>query len=150
VDACRRLGADLVFERSPHDWLADARAAVPSGFDTILDVVGGEEVNRNLAAAAPRGRIVQVGAMAGGKVELNIGVLMGKRLGLVGTVLRARPIEEKLVLAQRFAAELLPLFDTGALRPVVDSRFPLEQVADAHRHMEANENVGKIILDVRS
>jgi NADPH:quinone reductase-like Zn-dependent oxidoreductase len=88
--------------------------------------------------------------MAGGKVELNIGVLMGKRLGLVGTVLRARPIEEKLVLAQRFAAELLPLFDTGALRPVVDSRFPLEQVADAHRHMEANENVGKIILDVRS
>ncbi|MEI7548075.1 MAG: zinc-binding dehydrogenase, partial [Actinomycetota bacterium] len=143
---CRELGADLVFERSPHDWLADAVAAVPAGFDTVLDVIGGEEVDRNLQAVAPRGTIVQVGLMGGGRTPVNVGLLLAKRAHWVGTTLRARPIEEKVAVTRRFAAEMLPLFDSGVLRPVIDRRFPLDQIAAAHRIMEGNANAGKILI----
>jgi putative PIG3 family NAD(P)H quinone oxidoreductase len=148
MDLCRSLGADLVLERSPADWLAEARAAVPDGFDTILDVIGGEEIDRNLQAVALKGRIVQVGLMGGGNVPVNVGALMGRRATWIGTTLRARPIEEKIVVTRRFAAEMLPLFDAGQLRPVIDSRYPFDRIADAHRHMAANANAGKIMIDV--
>jgi putative PIG3 family NAD(P)H quinone oxidoreductase len=150
MGACRDLGADVVLERSPHDWLADARAAVPDGFDVILDVVGGEEVDRNIDAVALRGRIIQVGVMSGGAASVNVGKLLPKRASLSGTVLRARPIEEKVALTRRFAAELLPLFDRGTLMPVIDSRYPLEQIAAAHERMESNANTGKILIEVSS
>lgn len=145
---CRDLGADAVFERSPHDWLADAKPTVPAGFDTVLDVIGGDEVNRNIDAVRVGGRIVQVGVMAGGAVPVNVGTMLPKRLTLVGTVLRARPLEEKIALSRRFAAEMLPLFETGLLRPVIDSRFALGDIAKAHERMEANLNAGKILVDV--
>jgi putative PIG3 family NAD(P)H quinone oxidoreductase len=144
--ACAELGADVVLERSPHDWLADARTAVPAGFDVVLDVVGGDEVDRNLQAVAPKGTIVQVGLMGGGSTQVNLGLLLTKRIRWIGTVLRPRPIEEKVGLTRRFAAEVLPLFDTGVLRPVLDSSFPFDRIADAHRHMEANANTGKIVV----
>ena len=145
-ELCRSLGADLVLDRSPNDWLAAARAAVPAGFDTILDVVGGEEIDRNLQAVAQRGSIVQVGLMGGGSTQVNVGLLMAKRAHWVGTTLRARPIEEKVAVTRRFAAEMLPLFDEGRLRPVIDRRYPFAQIADAHRLMESNANAGKIII----
>ena len=148
ADACRRLGADVVLERSPADWAAELRRAVPGGVDVILDVIGGEEANRNLASVKPEGTIVQVGLMGGGQTPVNLGLLLVKRVHWVGTTLRARPIEQKAALCQRFIAEMLPLFESGALRPVVDSRFALDDVVAAHRHMEANANVGKILLDV--
>jgi putative PIG3 family NAD(P)H quinone oxidoreductase len=147
--ACRDLGADIVLERSPHDWLTDARQAVPAGFDVILDVVGGEEINRNLLAVALQGRIVQVGMMAAGPPQVNIGLLMPKRAAIIGTVLRARPLEEKIALTRRFSAELLPRLEDGTMAPVIDSRYPLDQIADAHRRMESNANVGKILVEVR-
>ncbi len=145
-ELCRSLGADLVLDRSPNDWLAAARAAVPAGFDTILDVVGGEEIDRNLQAVAQRGSIVQVGLMGGGSTQVNAGLLMAKRAHWVGTTLRARPIEEKVAVTRRFAAEMLPLFDEGRLRPVIDRRYPFAQIADAHRLMESNANAGKIVI----
>ena len=148
ADACRELGADLVLERSPHDWLADAKAAVPQGFDTILDVVGGDEIDRNLQAVATRGTIVQVGLMGGSTVPVNVGLLMGKRATWVGTTLRARPIEEKVAVTRRFAAEMLPLFDTGAMLPVIDSVYPFERIAEAQQHMAANANTGKIVVTI--
>jgi putative PIG3 family NAD(P)H quinone oxidoreductase len=146
ADVCRSLGADLVLERSPHDWLADAEVAVPAGFDVVLDVVGGEEVDRNLRAVALRGTIVQVGLMGGGRTAVDVGLLLAKRSHWVGTTLRTRPLEEKVAVTRRFAAEMLPLFETGALRPVIDSRYEFEHIADAHRHMEANANAGKIVV----
>jgi NADPH:quinone reductase-like Zn-dependent oxidoreductase len=146
--ACRDLGADWVFERSPHDWSADARQAVPGGFDVVLDVVGGDELDRNLDVVAVQGCIMQVGLMGGGVTPMNLGKLLAKRAALVGTTLRVRPLEQKAALSQRFAREVVPLFETGAVRPVIDTRFPLDQVAVAHEHMEANANVGKILLDV--
>ena len=148
ADLCRSLGADIVLERSPHDWLADAKAAVPDGFDTILDVVGGEEIDRNLQAVAQRGSIVQVGLMAGGSVQVNVGLLMAKRAHWVGTTLRARPIEEKVAVTRRFAAEMLPLFADGRLRPVIDCRFPFDQIAAAHELMASNANAGKIVVEL--
>jgi len=148
ADACRALGADLVLERSPHDWLSDAKAAVPQGFDTVLDVIGGDEVDRNLQAVALRGTIVQVGLMGGGTTPVNVGLLLAKRATWVGTTLRTRPIEEKVAVTRRFAAEMLPLFDSGALRPVIDSVYAFADIADAHRHMEANANTGKIVVTI--
>lgn len=148
AELCRGLGADIVLERSPHDWLADAKAAVPNGFDTILDVVGGEEIDRNLQAVAQRGSIVQVGLMAGGSVQVNVGLLMAKRAHWVGTTLRARPIEEKVAVTRRFAAEMLPLFADGRLRPVIDCRFPFDQIAAAHELMASNANAGKIVVEL--
>ncbi len=146
--ACRELGADLAVERSPADWLGPVLEVFPGGVDVVLDVVGGEELDRNVAALALQGRIVQVGVMGGGRATFSLGMLLPKRATITGTVLRARPIEEKIAVTRRFAREVLPLFGAGRLRPVIDTRFPLAQVAAAHQRMEANANVGKILLDV--
>ncbi|HSL72892.1 MAG TPA: NAD(P)H-quinone oxidoreductase [Ilumatobacteraceae bacterium] len=148
ADACRALGADVVLERSPADWLGELGAAVPGGVDVVLDVIGGEETDRNLRAVAVDGTIVQVGLMGGGSAAVNVGAILSKRVTWIGTTLRARPVERKIALSQRFIAEVLPLFDGGRLRPVIDSRFPFDRIADAHRHMEANANVGKIVIDL--
>ncbi|NDA77785.1 MAG: NAD(P)H-quinone oxidoreductase [Actinobacteria bacterium] len=148
IDACRALGADLVIERSPNDWLAEATAAVPTGFDAVLDVVGGDEVDRNLRAVASKGTIVQVGLMGGGTTNVNVGLLLAKRARWIGTTLRARPIEEKAAVTRRFAAEMLPLFESGRLKPIIDRRYPLERIAEAHEAMGANANTGKIVIDV--
>ena len=146
AELCRSLGADLVVDRSPNDWLAQVSVAIPDGFDTILDVVGGEEIDRNLHAVAPRGTIVQVGLMGGGSVQVNVGLLMGKRARWIGTTLRARPIEEKVAVTRRFASEMLPLFDVGRLRPVIDRQFPFEEIAAAHELMASNANAGKVVI----
>jgi len=152
MEACRQLGADIVLERSPADWLTGLRTELGdrgvAGVDVVLDVVGGEEVNRNLSAVRERGHIVQVGLLGGGSATVNVGALLSKRVSWTGTVLRARPLEEKLAICQRFAAEVVPLFAAGALRPVIDRRYRLDDAAEAHRVMEADANVGKILLDV--
>ena len=147
AEACRELGADLVLERSPADLLVALKAEIPDGVDTILDVVGGEEVDRNLKALANDGTLVQVGLMGGGSAPVNMGLLLMKRITWIGTTLRARPLERKIALMQRFISEILPLFETGALRPVIDSRFGFEQLPEAHTYMETNANVGKILID---
>ncbi len=148
AEACRELGADLVLERSPNDWLADLQSAVPSGVDVVLDVVGGEEADRNFRAVAMDATIVQVGLMGGGSAPVNMGLLLMKRITWVGTTLRARPLERKLALCQRFRSEMIPLFESGALAPVIDSRYAFDDIADAHRHMESNTSIGKILLDL--
>jgi putative PIG3 family NAD(P)H quinone oxidoreductase len=148
ADACRELGADVVLERSPADWLGALRSDVPGGVDVILDVIGGEETDRNLQAVRIDGTVVQVGLMGGAKASVNVGLILAKRITWIGTTLRSRPVERKLALSQRFIDEVLPLFDSGALRPVVDSRYAFDDIADAHRHMEANANVGKILIDL--
>ena len=114
----------------------------------MLDVVGGDYVDRNVSALRTGGTIVQVGTMGGGRTPVNVGALLPKRATLVGTVLRARPLEEKIAITRRFEDEVLPLFDRAGLRPVIDTRFPLARIADAQARMEANANVGKIVVDV--
>ena len=150
VDACLRLGADLVIERSPHDWATELSSTVPAGVDVVLDVVGGDEVDRNLRVVAPKGTIVQVGLMGGASTQVNVGALLAKRVRWIGTTLRARPIEEKVAVTQRFVAEMLPLFEDGRLRPIVDSRYPFADIARAHEYMASNANTGKILVDIGS
>jgi NADPH:quinone reductase-like Zn-dependent oxidoreductase len=86
--------------------------------------------------------------MAGKPVPFNVGALLAKRATITGTVLRARPLEEKVAISQRFAAEMLPLFSTGQLRPVVDSRYNFVDIAAAQEYMASNGNVGKIVISV--
>ena len=149
VQACSELGADVVVDYGSRDFVEAAREATGgAGVDVVLDVVGGDYVERNVAALAVKGRIIQVGVMAGKPVPFNVGALLGKRATITGTVLRARPLEEKIAVSRRFAAEMLPLFGNGTLRPVVDSTYPLESIGDAHVHMASNANVGKIVITV--
>lgn len=149
VSACQELGADLVIDYGNQDFVTETAAATGErGVDVILDVIGGDYLERNLRAVAAQGRIIQVGLMGGGTTPVNLGLILTKRVALIGTVLRARPLEEKVALTQRFIREMLPLFATGALRPIIDSRFPLDRIADAHRYMATNANTGKIVIDV--
>jgi NADPH:quinone reductase len=146
---CRELGADAAVDYSAEDWVAAARDLTGGqGVDVVLDVVGGDYLQRNLEALAVGGRIVQVGVMGGGRATFDLGMLLPRRASIVGTVLRSRPLEEKIAVTQRFGREMLPLLAAGRLRPVVDRRYPIERVADAHAYMETNANLGKILLDV--
>lgn len=148
--ACRELGADVVVDYRTEDFVAACEAFTSgAGVDVVLDVIGGDYVDRNVRAVRVSGTIVLVGVMGGGRTEVNVGALLPKRATLVGTVLRARPLEEKIAVSRRFAAEVLPLFDDGRLRPVIDSRFALADIAAAHDRMESNVNVGKIVIDVQ-
>lgn len=148
VDACRELGADVVVDYTSEDF-ADAVTAATEGrgVDVVLDVIGGEYTVRNIKSLRVGGRIIQVGVMGEGTVTLPLGLLLPKRASLIGTVLRARPLEEKAALAQQFRAELLPRFDDGSMRPVIDSRYAFDDIADAHAYMSTNANVGKILID---
>lgn len=147
VQACRDLGADVVVDYGSQDFVEEsARATGGAGVDVILDVIGGEYVARNIASLAVKGRIIQVGVMDSRPQVLNVGALLGKRASITGTVLRARPTEEKIAISRRFAAEMLPLFATGQLRPVIDSVYALDDIRAAHEHMASNANVGKIVV----
>jgi NADPH:quinone reductase-like Zn-dependent oxidoreductase len=149
VDACRALGADLVVDYGSEDFVAEAKAFTDgAGVDVVLDVIGGDYLARNLDALRVGGHIVQVGVMGGGSATIPLGALLPKRASLTGTVLRGRPLEEKLSVTQRFGREVLPFFADGTCGPVVDSHYDLAAAGDAHRRMEANANVGKIVLDV--
>ena len=149
VEQVRALGADVVVDYSKDDFVERVREATDGrGVDVVLDPVGGDYLDRNVASLAVKGRIVQIGVMAGAG-SFNVGALLPKRASLIGTVLRARPLEEKIAVSQRFAAEMLPLFDSGAMKPVIDKRFTLEQIAEAHAYLESNANVGKVVISVR-
>ena len=149
VDACRALGADVVVDYTTEDFVTAALAATSgSGVDVVLDVIGGDYVDRNVASLRVGGCIVQVGTMGGGRADIALGALLPKRATLIGTVLRPRPLDEKIAITRRFGAEIAPLFDRGVLAPVIDSRYPLADIADAHRRMESNANIGKILIDV--
>lgn len=117
-------------------------------FDVVIDLAGGAYVNASLHALAPRGRIMLVGTMAGAMGEIDLGLMLGKRVRMTGTVLRARPLEEKIGVTRAFAREVLPLFVRGILRPVIDSQFNLQDVRRAHERMESNESFGKMVLRV--
>ena len=148
-DACLALGADLAIDYKSQDFVEVAlQATHGKGVSVVLDVIGGDYLNRNVAALALNGTIVQVGLMGGGSTAFNLGALMPKRARLIGTVLRPRPVDEKIALTQRFVAEMLPLFTVGKMRPVIDRRYDLDQISDAHRFMESNANTGKIVIDV--
>ncbi|MFZ9578527.1 MAG: NAD(P)H-quinone oxidoreductase, partial [Ilumatobacteraceae bacterium] len=149
VQACRDLGANVVIDYSKDDFAtAIAHATDGKGVDVVLDVIGGDYTVRNVSCLALKGRIIQVGTMAGPSTNFNVASLMPKRASITGTVLRPRPKDEKIAVSRAFADALLSDFDAGVLKPIIDTQFALDQIVDAHRHMEANANIGKIVITV--
>jgi NADPH:quinone reductase len=118
------------------------------GVDVILELVGGAYVAEDLACVASKGRIALVGIMGGPRVDFDLGTLLRKRAEIRGTMLRSRPLEEKIAATRAFARHVVPLFERGLLRAVVDRVVPLEKAAEAHASMAANEGFGKIVLAV--
>lgn len=149
LDRALELGLDAGIDTSQREFSQAVMEATGGvGVDVVLDLVGGPYLAGNLAALARRGRMMVVGLAAGRKTEIDLGTLLRKRLSIVGTSLRARPLEEKIAAAQTFAHEVLPLLQAGIVRPVIDQVFPLEAASDAHRRMESNANFGKLVLAV--
>ena len=149
LEAARALGLDVGINYHEQDFAEVVAAETGgAGVDVILDVIGEPYWERNLASLAMLGRMVVVGTMGGSRVSFSLGALLQRRARVHGTTLRARPLEQKAALTQAFVHRVLPALASGAIRPVVDRVYPLEQVADAHRQMEANANFGKIVLAI--
>jgi len=117
-----------------------------AGVDVILDLVGAAYLKGNLESLALKGRLIFIGTTSGAKAEIDYSVVMRKRLRIMGTSLRTRSIEEKATATRLFAQHVVPLLATGAVRPVIDSVFPMEQVRAAHQRIESNESFGKVVL----
>ena len=118
------------------------------GVDVALDLVGGAYTNATLHAMAPLGRLILIGLVGGAETPLELGRVLRGRLTIRGTVMRARALEERIAVARRFAAEVLPLLAAGTLRPTIDRTYPLAEIAAAHERLESNETVGKVVVRV--
>ena len=117
-----------------------------SGFEIVLDLNGGPYFAASLEAMAMRGRIILIGGVAGGKANVDLYQILRKRLHIIGTVMRARSLQEKIATTNAFGEEVVPLLAQGSIQPVIDTVFPLEQIQDAHRRLESNETFGKVVL----
>jgi putative PIG3 family NAD(P)H quinone oxidoreductase len=146
---CRELGAEVAINYKRESFPERVAAATEGrGVNLILDFIGAPYWNDNLAALAIDGRLALIGFLGGSSGQLDIGPILGKRLQVFGTTLRRTPLPQKIALTESFAAFALPRFQSGELRPIVDDVLPLQQAAEAHRRMEANSTVGKLVLRV--
>ena len=149
---CLDLGAEIAanYEAQGEDrWATQlARWAAPHGIDAILDMVGGDYFAKHIQLLAPGGRLVQIAFSHGSTVTVDLRTIMTKRLTVTGSTLRPRTIAEKSALARSVEDTIWPLFASRQIRPVIDTSFPLERAADAHRWMESGSHTGKIVLDV--
>ena len=146
LQACRELGLDVGVLARDGRFAADVSAAIPTGIDVVLDCVGGNYLEETTRTLALKARIVCLGTLAGRESILPLGVLLAKRVTWFGSVLRSRPLEEKITMARAFERAVMPLFAKNALRPVVHTVLPMREIREAHRCMEADESIGKIVL----
>jgi len=145
--ACERLGATHAINYKTTDFVAAVKAATDGrGVDVVLDMVGGAYLPRNIEILALEGRLVQIALLGGASASFNMAPLLFKRLTITASTLRARSIAEKGVLAAAVKAHVWPLIESGAVRPVIHSTFPLRSAADAHRLLESSAHIGKIVL----
>jgi NADPH2:quinone reductase len=147
ADACTKLGADHAINYKTEDFVAELKRLTDGqGADVILDMVGGDYIERNYEAAAVDGRIVQIAFLGGFKATVNFTRLMVKRLTHTGSTLRPRTNADKARMVAAIEDKVMPLIRAGRIKPLMDSHFPLEKAADAHRRMETSEHIGKIVL----
>jgi len=147
--ACRTLGADLAVDYKSEDFVAATKAATAgSGADVILDMVGGDYIERNYEAAAVEGRIVQIGFQASPRATVDFRRILLKRLHHTGSTLRSRSVADKAAIARAVEEKTWPLIAAGRVRPVMDRTFPLTAAADAHARMESSAHIGKIVLTI--
>jgi len=145
--ACRRLGAKRAIDYKTEDFVEVIKAETKGeGVDLILDMVGGDYTQRNLACLAVEGRLVQIAFLHGAKVELNLEPVMRKRLTISGSTLRPRSVAQKAEIARALAARVWPLLAEGKIKPQIFKTFPLSDAAGAHRLMESSAHIGKIML----
>ena len=148
-EACRKLGADVAIDYNKEDFVAATKQATGGkGVELILDMIGGDYVDRNFEAAAVEGRVVQIATQKGAKVTVDLRRLMLKRLTHTGSTLRARPLADKAAIARAVEARVWPLLESGKVHPVIDSAYPLEKAAEAHARMETSLHIGKIMLEL--
>ena len=149
ADACLKLGADRAINYKTEDYVAEVKAATAGqGANVILDMVGGEYIERNYDAAAFDGRIVQIAFLGSPKATVTFTRLMVKRLTHTGSTLRPRSNADKAAMVAAIEARAMQFLREGRVKPLMDSSFPLEKAADAHRRMETSEHIGKIVLRV--
>ena len=147
--ACVRLGAEAAINYKIEDFVARIRELTAKrGVDVVLDIVGGDYLQRNIDCLAMHGRLLQVGLIGGAKAQINLNPILQRRLTLTGSTLRPRSAEEKGALARELEAHVWPLLEAGTVRPVVSKTFPLEEAAEAHRLLEAGQVIGKLVLEV--
>ena len=149
IERCVVLGAIAGINYKQSDFVTEIeRLTGGEGVDVVLDFIGAPYLSKNLQILKTKGRLSQVGLMGGSSTEIDLGMVMRKRLQINGSVMRPQSLEEKIAITQRFVERWFPELKTGKLQPVIDTVFPLSQVQDAHAYMEANRNFGKIILKV--
>jgi len=147
LERVRELGAHDVIDYKSQDFAEVIRELTRKrGVNVILDHIAAKYLDQNLASLAVGGRLVIIGLMGGAKAEINLGALMVKRQQIIGSVLRSRPVSEKAGIVRQFTAAVMPLFEQGAILPLIHAVLPLDQAAEAHRMMEASEHFGKIVL----
>jgi putative PIG3 family NAD(P)H quinone oxidoreductase len=147
--ACERLGAVRGINYRTEDFVEVMRAQTGGkGVDVILDMVAGSYVPRNLDIAALEGRIVVISLLGGSRAEINMGLILTKRLTLTGSTLRARTVAQKAEVADAVHKHIWPLLSAGRVRPVIHATFPLAEAAEAHRLMETSNHIGKIVLTI--
>ncbi|HWD50071.1 MAG TPA: NAD(P)H-quinone oxidoreductase [Rhizomicrobium sp.] len=147
--ACEKLGAKRAINYREEDFVDVVKKETDSkGVDVILDMVGGEYVQRNMSAAAVWGRIVNIAYMSGMQANVNFGPMLMKRLSLLATTLRARSNDEKGAIRDAVRKTVWPLIEAGKIKPVIDSKFPLADAQKAHERMAASGHIGKILLTV--
>jgi len=149
IAAALALGLDAGIAYQQQDFQTEvARLTDGRGVDIIVDFIGASYLERNIASLALRGRLIVIGLLGGITADLNLGLLLNRRLHVMGTVLRSRPVEEKIVATRAFETSVLPHLAHRTIRPVIDRVFAFDAVAEAHAYMEMNANVGKIVLDM--
>ena len=147
VQRCRDLGTELAVEYRAEDFVqAITRHAGPRPIDVVLDFIGAEYFDRNLSLLRTDGRLLVVGLLGGASVEVDLGEVLRRRLRILGTAMRGRSLDDKVAITRRFRDDCLTCFESGELSPVIDSVLTFEEVREAHARMEANLNIGKIIL----
>jgi putative PIG3 family NAD(P)H quinone oxidoreductase len=148
-DACETLGAVRAVNYRTEDFVTVLMEATGGrGVDVILDMVGGDYLNRNIELLAPAGRLLQIAVLRGARAEINLARVLRQRLTVTGSTLRPRSIEEKGAIAKALEREVWPLLESGRVRPIIHATFPLAGAAEAHRMMESGQHIGKIVLVV--
>ena len=147
LEYCRGFGAVTGIDYREEDFVERMREISGGhGADVILDIIGASYLDRNIRALALEGRLVVIGLQGGTTAELNLGLLMTRRLKILAATLRARPVDQKARIVAQIADNVWPLVEAGTVRTVVEARYPLEQAAEAHRHFDSGEHTGKILL----
>ncbi len=145
---CEDLGADRAINYRDEDFVTVVKEVTDGGVDVILDMVGGDYIQRNIKAAGPDGRICNIAFLNGSSAELNLMPVMLKRLTLTGSTLRAMPVPFKAAIAENLRTKVWPLIEAGTVKPVMHATFSLGDAAEAHRLMETNKHIGKIVLTI--